>query len=146
MNITLRTKVNGHYMKVMQGFDRNLFEALAPPFPKFSVEAFTGSETGDKVDVKFGWPLNSHWKSDITSHGQNEQETWFVDEGTEMPFGLKKWHHRHVVKKISETESEIIDDMTFKAGNRLASLLLYVPLLFAFLPRKGKYKRYFKDY
>lgn len=144
MNFVLKTKVKGNYKEVMRRFDRKLFEALAPPFPKIELVEFTGSKKGDKVHIKFLSPVNSEWISDITEHGSNETEAWFVDEGTTLPFPLKFWRHRHIVRSFDESHSEIIDDITYEGVNGLISLLMFPALYFGFLQRKPIYKRYFK--
>ena len=145
MNITLTTKVNGHYLEVMKRFDRSLFEALLPPVGKTEIVEFTGSRTGDKVHLRFVTPFKAEWISDITSHGENEKEAWFIDEGRILPFGLKYWKHNHIVRRVDDHTSEIIDDITFKASNSFLTLAMYPGLLISFLPRKPIYKKYFKS-
>ena len=127
----------------MQRFDRDLFMALAPPFPKIELVSFTGSKKGDQVKIKFLAPVNTTWVSDITEHGEDAQQAWFVDEGTTLPYPLKSWKHRHIVHKIDENNSEIIDDITFEGTNKLISLLLYPALYIGFSQRKPIYRRYF---
>ena len=73
MRIKLNTQVQGHYLEVMKKFDRKLFEALLPPVGKTEIVDFTGSETGDKVHLRFITPFKAEWISDITEHGQNEE-------------------------------------------------------------------------
>ncbi len=48
MNITLKTEVRGNYLKIMEHFDRDLFEALKPPFGEMQIVEFTGSKKGDQ--------------------------------------------------------------------------------------------------
>lgn len=143
MRLVLRTKVDGNYKEVMNKFDRDLFLALAPPFPKIELKEFTGSQKGDVVKIRFKAPVNKDWVSDITGHGSTDDEAYFIDEGRVLPWPLKKWKHIHIVRKISENESEIVDDINYGAGNRLMSVLMYPALLLGFLPRKRIYKRYF---
>ena len=145
MNIKLSTKVNGHYLDVMKRFDRQLFEALLPPVGKTEIVAFTGSETGDKVHLRFITPFKAEWISDITDHGQDDKEAWFIDEGRVLPFGLTYWRHKHIVRKIDDHTSEIIDDITYKASNSILTLAMYPGLLASFYPRKPIYKKYFKS-
>jgi ligand-binding SRPBCC domain-containing protein len=129
----------------MAGFDRDLFLALAPPFPKIELKKFTGSETGDEVHIRFKSPVNKDWISDITDHGIDEKEAYFVDVGRVVPPPLKTWKHRHIVRKISETESEIIDDIEFSSGFAILNVLMYPALLIGFLPRKRIYKKFFSS-
>ena len=144
MNIQLKTKVDGNYQDIMRLFDRNLFEALKPKNAKMEIVAFTGSKKGDKVHLRFVSPIKAEWISEITEDGENEKETYFIDEGVKLPFPLSSWKHKHVVRKITENSSYIIDDMTFEGINSFFTLFLYPALYIAFYPRKSIYKSYFK--
>ena len=101
MNIQLKTKVDGNYQDIMRLFDRNLFEALKPKNAKMEIVAFTGSKKGDKVHLRFLSPIKAEWISEITEDGENEKETYFIDEGVKLPFPLSSWKHKHVVRKIT---------------------------------------------
>lgn len=127
----------------MKRFDRSLFEALSPKSAKMEIVEFTGSEKGDSVHVRFTFPFKADWKSDIVEHGSNNEEAWFIDKGTTMPFGLGYWHHKHVVRRIEDNVSEIVDDITFKGKNALLTLILYPVFYLGFSPRAGIYKSYF---
>ncbi len=144
MNIQLKTKVDGNYKEIMKRFDRDLFEALKPKGAKMKIEKFTGSKKGDIVHIKFLFPIKTEWISEITEDGENEKESYFIDEGVKLPFPLSYWKHRHVVKKISEDKSYIIDDMTFKGPFFLITWLLYPAIFLGFYPRKKIYRDYFK--
>jgi ligand-binding SRPBCC domain-containing protein len=144
MNIRLSTKVNGNYKDIMRRFDRQLFEALKPKHGDMEIVAFTGSKTGDRVHIRFNSPLKMEWISDITKHGTDEQRAFFIDEGVELPFPLAYWRHQHIVEKITEDTSYIIDDITYKAVNALLTPVLYPALYAAFYPRKKVYQAYFK--
>ncbi len=143
-NIQIKTMVDGHYKEVMKKFDRALFEALKPAGANMEIVAFTGSKKGDKVHIRFNSPIKAEWVSHITEHGENEQEAWFVDEGVQLPFPLSYWRHRHVVQKVSEQKSCIVDDMTFAGSNKLLTALLYPAIYAGFYPRKKIYRAYFK--
>jgi len=145
MNIQLKTKVEGNYKYIMKRFDRRLFEALKPKHAKMEIVEFTGSKKGDLVHLKFLSPIKMEWISKITEDGEDEKESYFIDEGLKLPFPLSYWKHRHIVQKITEDTSYIIDDMTFKGPNFLVTLLLYPALYVAFFPRKSIYKSYFKN-
>jgi len=144
MNIQLKTKVEGNYKDIMERFDRDLFEALKPKTAEMEIVEFTGSKKGDKVHLRFLSPIKTEWISEITEDGENESEAYFIDEGTKLPFPLLTWKHKHVVQKITEDTSYIIDDMTFAGVNFLMTLFLYPALYVAFFPRKSVYKKYFK--
>lgn len=142
-NFILKTKVNGHYIAVMSRFDLALFEALKPIGAKMKIVQFTGSETGDIVEINFVRPLKANWLSEITDHGVDNEQAYFIDEGRVLPFPLKKWRHKHIVEKIDENNSYIIDDISFSSGYSLIDYFLFLPLLLSFYPRKKIYKRYF---
>lgn len=143
MKLTLRTKVKGNYKNIMSRFDLKLFEALKPPGVKMEVIKFTGSKKGDVVELEFLFPLKSKWISDITADDIDEQQAYFIDEGRVLPFPLRHWQHKHIVEKIDEDHSWIIDDINFSTGFKFIDPLLYLPLLISFYPRKKIYRSYF---
>lgn len=143
MHIQIETKVSGNYLDVLYKFDRQLFEALLPKNARVEIVDFTGSKKGDRVHLKFLSPIKTEWISDIIEDGSNEEEAYFIDEGSLLPPGLKYWRHKHIVRKITDTESLIIDDITFKGLNQVISLLLYPGIYFSFAGRKKIYQQYF---
>ena len=143
MNLILKTKVKGNYKDIINQFDLDLFEALAPPGPKMEIVEFTGSKKGDRVHIRFTRPLRTEWISDITADEINDREAYFIDEGVKLPFPLKFWKHKHLVRKIDEHNSEIIDDITYQGSNFLLTLLMYPAMFLAFFPRKRIYRKYF---
>ena len=143
MNVTLKTPVKGNYKEVMAGFDRDLFEALKPPVGKMEIVAFTGSHKGDRVHLRFLKPIKAEWISEIIEDQITNDKAWFVDVGTKLPWPLATWTHRHIVEKIDENNSIIIDDMTFTGKHFLLTLFLYPAILIGFYPRKKIYKQYF---
>ena len=143
MRLILKTRVKGHYLAIMEQFDRDLFEALAPPIGKMEIVAFTGSQPGDYVHLRFLSPVQAEWISDIVDAGSNDQEAYFVDEGQVLPPPLRFWHHRHIVRKIDEESALVIDDITYHTRLRFLDLLIYPLMWMAFFPRKYVYRRYF---
>jgi len=143
MNITIKTKVAGNYQTIIQRFDRQLFEALAPNMGKMEIVEFTGSKKGDRVHIRFIRPVKADWISEITEDEINETEAYFIDQGTQLPWPLAEWKHRHIVQKITENTSCIIDDIHYRGKNAFFTLLLYPALFFGFYPRKKKYRAYF---
>ncbi|MEM1318673.1 MAG: hypothetical protein AAGG75_00385 [Bacteroidota bacterium] len=139
----MQTQVKGNYKEVMARFDRSLFEALKPKQGEMEIISFTGSKKGDRVHLRFLSPIKADWISDIVDDGVNEQEAYFIDEATTMPFPLRYWRHKHIVRKITEDSCLIIDDMTFKGPNFLITLLLYPAIYIAFYPRRKIYQAYF---
>ena len=144
MKIKIKTEVAGNYRQVMSRFDRNLFVALIPKKVSLQIVRFTGSKKGNRVHVRFLKPWEADWISDITADGENENQAFFVDEGVQLPFGLTYWKHQHIVEKISEERSFIIDDIEYRASSPLLAFLLYPVLYLGFYQRKRPYRAYFK--
>ena len=145
MNIQLKTEVSGNYKDIIRRFDRTLFEALKPKNADMEIVEFTGSKKGDKVHLRFHKPIRAEWISHITEDGEDEQEAYFVDEGVKLPFPLAYWRHKHIVRKITEERSCIIDDITFRSIGPLLTFLLYPAIYMGFYPRKKVYRSYFKS-
>lgn len=144
MNIQLKTKVNGNYKDIMRQFNRKLFEALKPSLANMEIVEFTGSKKGDKVHLRFHSPIKAEWISLITDHGEDDTMAFFIDEGVKLPFPLTYWQHKHIVQKITDTTSYIIDDITFKGPNTFVSWLMYPAIYMGFYPRKSVYQKYFR--
>jgi len=145
MNLILKAPVKGNYKKVMAAFDRDLFEALKPSAGKMEIIEFTGSKKGDRVHMKFISPISAQWISDIVEDEITDTRAWFVDVGVKLPWPLASWKHKHIVEKIDENSSMIIDDMTFTGSNFIFTLLLYPAIFLGFYPRKKIYKKYFQE-
>lgn len=145
MNLKIKTKVKGNYRDIISRFDRDLFEALAPKQGEMEIVEFTGSKKGDRVHIRFVKPLKADWVSVITEDEVNENEAYFTDEGVQLPFPLSYWKHRHIVRKITEDTSCIIDDITFRGPNTLVTGLLYPAVFLGFYPRKRIYREYFGE-
>jgi len=144
MRIRIQTPVKESYTSVIQRFDRTLFEALTPPGARVELIRFDGSKLGDIVHIRLkllGF-LEADWISDIIEDGITEEEAYFTDKGTQLPFFLASWKHRHIVKK-AENGSIIVDDIEFRTPNRILDYLLY-PLLYGqFAYRKPIYRKFF---
>ncbi|MEO9869841.1 SRPBCC family protein [Ekhidna sp.] len=143
MRIKIKTKVSSTKERVKEGFTRDLFMSLNPPFPPVKLLKFDGCGTGDKVALELNFLLfKQKWISDITEAYEDEKSWYFVDQGSRLPFFLKKWRHHHGVEKAG-SGSIIIDEITFSTGTVLTDALMY-PLLYGqFLYRKPIYKRKF---
>ena len=146
MNLILKAPVKGYYKNVMEAFDRDLFEALKPSVGKMEIMEFTGSKKGDRVHMKFINPVKAQWISDIIEDKVTDSRAWFIDVGVKLPWPLATWKHRHIVEKIDDNNSMIIDDMTFTGTNFILTLLLYPAIFFSFYPRKKIYQNYFKEF
>lgn len=145
MKILLRTIVDCPIEQVAGNFDRELFEFLLPPHFVATLVNYEGSKPGDRIHLTFKIPWKSDWIS-VIKESINESDFYqFIDEGAKLPFGLKKWRHRHQIRRISENQTEIIDDMHFSTTFWLLDLLAWPVLFVSFFPRKRLYRTYFKD-
>jgi ligand-binding SRPBCC domain-containing protein len=143
MKIHISTPVAQSARRIYEGFDENLFRALAPAFPKLEILRFDGSKIDDEIHINLnvlGWKIR--WDAIITAYNETDDAIYFVDEGKKLPFFLKSWQHKHIMKK-SDTGSVIVDDITFSSGWWGLDFLLYPALYGQFYQRKPVYKRYF---
>ncbi len=143
MKLTIRTYVSCPVPAVWAGFNRALFDTLSPPFPPVRVLRFDGCMTGDLVALELNFILFKQvWESRIIDQQTTEVETYFIDQGTKLPFFLKAWHHKH--RLIRQGEGTVIaDEITFQTPNRLLDYVMY-PLMWAqFAYRKPIYRRTF---
>ena len=145
MKINISTEVYGHFHDVFKRFDRTLFEHLKPKGAKMEVVEFTGSQKGDVVKLEFISPLKAKWESAITEDGSSETEAYFVDEGVVLPWPLKRWRHRHVVRMVSADRSIIIDDIRYSTGMWLLDVVLWPVMYITFVQRKPQYKAFFNN-
>ena len=145
MNIRINTNIGiNSKEKVFAGFDRKLFLQLAPPFPKLNLIRFDGCLKGDEVHLESDFIVfKQKWISLIVENNISDSEIYFIDEGRTLPFPLKTWRHKHIVRQIGNTV-EIEDNISFDTKNKVADILLYLPLYLLFLYRNPVYKRFFK--
>ncbi|MFN8355820.1 MAG: hypothetical protein U0Y10_15290 [Spirosomataceae bacterium] len=143
MRIVITTPVRQSIQQVWNGFTVDLFKQLSPPFPPVKVLRFEGSLTGNEVAIELNFGVFSQqWISKITSHHIGVDEIYFVDEGTQLPFFLRYWHHKHRLVNRQGT-CVIIDEITFRTPSGLTDLIFY-PILYAqFLYRKPIYRKIF---
>lgn len=143
MKINIETTVEQDFLQVKKGFNESLFTKLSPPFPPVSLLRFDGSKKGDLVTLELDFIFfRQKWTSLITEDRTDDKEFFFVDQGTELPFFLKEWRHKHrIIKK--GTGSIIRDEITFKAKPGLLGIFLYPAMYLQFLYRIPIYKKYF---
>jgi len=142
MKIYLETRVNKNYLEVIKGFDLSLFKALKPPMTYLEVQRFDGCLEGDEVHLIVG-PLKQKWISYISQDFKDDSKVGFVDIGKVLPPPLKTWEHKHVIQKIDNKSSIVIDDIEFSSGSIFINLIIYLPLYIQFALRKPIYKKYF---
>lgn len=143
MKLKYITQVQQGPQQVMQGFDKDLFIKLSPPFPKVRVLTFGGSKKDDLVELELSFGLfKLKWTSKITDDFQSEDELYFIDEGILLPYPLKNWRHKHIIKK-DRNGAKIIDDIEFQSQNKLIDTLIYPFLALQFIYRKPIYRKVF---
>jgi ligand-binding SRPBCC domain-containing protein len=144
MHIQIKTLVENSLKETFDGFNEDLFLKLAPPFPPVKLLRFDGCKTNDRVVLKLNFMFFSQiWESLITDDSITANEIYFIDEGVKLPFFLKKWHHRHILKSQGK-KTLIIDDIHFSSPFWITDILLYPVLYLQFAYRIPIYKKCFK--
>ncbi|WP_460622581.1 SRPBCC family protein [Hymenobacter tenuis] len=145
MHFTLSTHVAAPPAQVWAGFTRELFLALAPPFPPFRLLRFDGCHRGDEVHIELGaGPARFHWTSLITDHGTTPDGTfYFVDEGQKLPPPLRYWRHRHLMQPAPGGGTYITEDLEYRTGLKALDVLLYPAIWAQFAWRQPIYRRWF---
>ena len=142
--IRIKTIVAQDWKTVKSGFNKNLFLALNPPFPKVKLLRFDGCKTGDIVSLELNFLLfRQKWISKITEDKILEKAFYFIDKGTSTPFFLKFWEHTHTIRAY-KGKTLITDQIHFRTLALLTDLLFYPLLYLQFLYRKPIYKKRFK--
>ncbi|MFK7900136.1 MAG: hypothetical protein AB8B61_05195 [Cyclobacteriaceae bacterium] len=144
MNFTLSTPIVKDFKEVFNQFDQELFEFLLPPKKVAQLIEFGGSQKGAIVHIQFLVPFKTEWISEITEDKQRETECYFIDVGRKLPFGLKYWTHKHIVKKEGD-QAIIVDDITYGYNNKVLDILFYPFWYLSFLPRKKQYRQFFEE-
>ena len=143
MKINIETKVNQNLQTVWKGFDLTLFKKLSPPFPPVEIIEFGGCMKRDKVHLRLNFLLfKQDWISDIIDQQATDQEIFFIDEGSKLPFFLAEWHHKH--RMVKDGSGTIIkDEITFKTPTLLTDYIFYPLMYLQFLYRKPIYRKIF---
>ncbi len=144
MRLKITTRVDQNYLDVKAGFTQNLFLSLNPPFPPVKLIRFDGCKKNDIVILELNFIFfKQRWESDITFDNTDENAFEFIDQGKTLPFFLSRWHHHHVVRKVDELHSEIIDEINFSTSYWITDILMFPALYLQFLYRKPIYKKVF---
>ncbi|WP_375436738.1 hypothetical protein [uncultured Hymenobacter sp.] len=145
MHLYLRTHVAASPVQVSAGFTRELFLALAPPFPPFHLLRFDGCQRGDEVHIELGaGPLRRCWTSLITDNGTTPDGThYFVDKGQVLPAPLRYWQHRHLMQPAPGGGCYIVEDIEYRTASSLLDRLLYPVMWAQFVWRRPIYRRWF---
>lgn len=144
MKLRLSTNVRHPPEVVWKRFDQQLFEKLAPPFPRLRLIRFDGSEAGSIVEAELNFLLfKQNWQSLITDSHVADDEIYFIDQGKRLPFFLKTWHHRHRLIRTA-TGTKIVDDIEYRSPTVLLDYLLLPIMWLQFAYRKPIYRREFR--
>lgn len=145
MRFILRTPVAQPPTIVLAGFTRELFVALAPPFPRLTVRRFDGCRRGDQVEIELDTLVKKlSWTSLITDNGMLPDGThFFVDEGQVLPPPLRFWRHRHLMEPGPAGGSVIVDDLEYRTASPWLDKLLYPAMWAQFAWRRPIYRRWF---
>jgi ligand-binding SRPBCC domain-containing protein len=145
MNLIFKTPIPRNYKRVAEGFTSELFLYLTPSWLPGKLIRFDGCKIGNEVHIELGHP-KLYWVSEITDEAMTPLSWHFVDEGKVLPWPLKKWRHKHSVVKISDEESQIIDDIEYHCSNKFLEKSIYPMLYSMFSIRPARYKKFFKDH
>lgn len=148
MNFTIITPVAGDHRKVFDQFNSGLLKALTPPGMKMKVLRYDEPhEPGSMVELQatlYG-VVKQIWKNEITEVEHEQDRSWFTDEGRKLPWPLKSWRHKHIVRSGSTPDgepcAEIVDDITYSAGWLTPLFHPIIYLQFAY--RKPQYRKIF---
>lgn len=144
MKLTLRTPVSAPLRSVWEGFDESLFKKLSPPFPPVKLVRFDGSRTGDLVSLELNFILfKQNWTSRIADQQETDEEIYFIDEGTKLPFFLSFWRHKHRLIHQKTGGTLIADEIEYRTPFLLFDYLMYPVLWAQFAYRKPIYRRIF---
>jgi len=138
--ITISTRVNMPAAEIWPQFNEELFNHLKPPGMSLRIARFDGCETGDEIILIVG-PFGQRWHGKVTAHGKTENGYFFVDEGVELPFPLKKWRHEHLINDLPERA--IVDHIQYSTGYILLDYLIWPALYGMFALRKPIYRKLF---
>jgi ligand-binding SRPBCC domain-containing protein len=108
-----------------------------------------GQKVGEKVTFELNFfIIRQVWVSKITDSYLSVEESYFIDEGVQLPFFLKYWKHKHRIVRdntsVKGTGSKIIDEIEFRTPTILTDYIFYPILYLQFLYRKPIYQRIFK--
>ncbi len=143
MKFVIKTKVDKTLKDVFSAFDEKLFIKLSPPFPPVKLLRFDGCDKNDEVHLELHFIFfKQKWVSIITENKVSNNEIYFIDKGLVLPFFLKEWKHKHLLK-VFNSETIITDDIEFKTGSVIGDVVVLPLLYLQFIYRKPIYKQYF---
>jgi len=142
MRIIIKSPVSQKPETVWAAMDEQMLRSLSPWFLHLKVLKYEGNKPGNKFSFETGiWPITAVWSGLVTSAGQTPGTFWFEDRGEKLPFPLKRWKHRHIVRKTT-AGSVVIDAIECSTNMTFLDLIVKPLLTCLFSVRKQKYSRY----
>ena len=127
--------------KVIESFHNKDFVTFLIKFQPVKIIAWDGIKDGKLAEFKF-WFFG--WKKMNVIHKNyllKSNYLSFEDHGSLLPFGLKKWKHKHIVEKVNE--GTLITDLVSFDGNGFTKIFVKPIMLFPIALRKMTYKIWF---
>ncbi len=145
MRLLFRTPIKKDILFIKEKFTRELFLFLTPPWARVEIKQFDGCKKGDEIHVTIHQTgLTQEWVSLITSEVLTDDEWCFIDEGKLLPWPMTYWKHRHRVLKMSNGDSEIVDDINFECSSKWLNYPTYAVVYAVFAVRPSRYKKFFE--
>ena len=137
--LRIETKISASPELSLQSFNRSLFLALNPPFPRVQLVQFDGVHLHGITHIVLNFLLfRQTWISKNVESEQSKLALRFVDEGIELPFFLRSWRHEHIIEGTDDGATRIIDSIQF-TGRFVPDLFLQPILWLQFVYRKRIY-------
>lgn len=145
MNYLIEIPVDSSLETIKQSFNRKLFTALKPPFVSLRILRYDGNSVGNEIHLQVNSMfIVQKWVSVISKEWENDIEWGFEDIGKVLPFFLKSWKHKHIVRK-SEKGSVIVEDVTFEPKQKWMTVFVRFFVYLQFKPRPKVYRRWFNN-
>jgi ligand-binding SRPBCC domain-containing protein len=139
------TDLNCPFETARQHFDRRLFETLIKGFPHVLLERFDGIYVGAHTVLRLFFSGGPIWDSVITDLEDGASKFEFTDEGVILPFGMKKWVHKHSLIATSPKGCSIEDHISLECTSSLHERLLAMAFQHNMQGRQKVYQRYFAE-
>lgn len=139
------SSINADFKKVSSGFNIELFNYLAPSFPKIEVTKFEGIQKEDLIQLKIKIGIKTlNWSGKITHFEKNQQKLYFVDIGTSLPFPFKSWKHHHLILNNGHNKTIIVDKVEHEMISPLFNFFAKMIVKSMLRPRISLYRKYFE--
>jgi hypothetical protein len=106
------------------------------------INLWEGIDNNKKASFSF-WFFG--WKTMNVVHEKyliGKDHLYFEDRGTELPFGLNLWQHKHTVKPY-DNGTVIVDTVLMDDSTPIKKFLIYPIMIFPILIRRVTYKIWF---